>query len=285
MRLIWIVIFCLVIATPAHAIKIGLFTNTKNTVYVGVSKEGVIIDADKKAPLLLLKPMKPYKLKWKKDFTVVSIDNNKYRVNAKNLIIRSNQQDGLVYVKRKWYKGNLSVSRKRKGLTVINEIDVENYIKGVVPAEMPPSWNIEAHKAQAIAARSYALANQGKQFKHGYDLKDSDEDQVYHGVSGETKRTNDAVDATRGQVLVHKDKIISAYYHASSGGYTRSAKDVWKMDLPYTVPVKSFDGHMSRKGHGVGMSQNGANNLANMGYSAYQILGYFYKNVLLKKLY
>ena len=162
---------------------------------------------------------------------------------------------------------------------------MENYIKGVVPAEMPTSWNFEAHKAQAIAARSYAVANTGKRLEYGYDLKDTPQDQNYMGVSVETLQTNRAVEASHGQVLVYNDKVIPAYYHASAGGSTLSARHVWGKELPYLMPVKSFDEKVPRSGHRVGMSQNGAQILAKRGYNAYQILGYFYKNVMLRKLY
>ena len=101
-------------------------------------------------------------------------------------------------------------------LTVINDIDLESYIKGVVPSEMPASWEFEALKAQAIAA-SFALANLVKQSRNGYDLKDNTEDQAYGGASAETNITNKAVDETHGLVLTYDMKIISAYYFASAG--------------------------------------------------------------------
>ena len=77
---------------------------------------------------------------------------------------------------------------------------------------MPASWEYEALKAQAIAARSFALANLGKQARYGYDLKDNTEDQAYGGASAETNRTNRVIDETAGLVLTHDMKIISAYY-------------------------------------------------------------------------
>ena len=167
-------------------------------------------------------------------------------------------------------------------LTIINDIDLENYIKGVVPVEMSPSWEYEALKAQAIAARSFALANLGKQSRNGYDLKDNTEDQAYGGVSAETKITNKAVEETEGLVLTYDMKIISAYYFASAGGMTNNS--IWGADVPYVRAVPSFDDNVKRNGHGVGMSQHGANNLAKQGYNAYQILQYFYQNIKFAKL-
>ena len=283
--LIFLIIACIVGSSSASAIKIGLYTQYNDEVCVGVSQGGVIENADTGVYILLLNPMKPYKLKKRGNYIQLEVDKNKYRIGAKEIIIKNTRKDGLVFTKRKWYKGKLIVLNTRKGLTVINDIDMENYIKGVVPAEMPPTWNIEAQKAQAIAARSYALANMGKRLEYGYDLLDTPQDQNYMGVSEETLQTNRAVDVTKGQVLVYNGKIIPAYYHASAGGHTLSAKRVWGKNIPYLQAVRSFDSNVHKNGHGVGMSQNGANYLANKGYSAYQILGYFYKNVRLRRLY
>jgi stage II sporulation protein D len=160
-------------------------------------------------------------------------------------------------------------------------VDLESYLMGVVPSEMPSRWNVEAHKAQAIAARSYAVANLGKRARYGYDLKDTPEDQAYGGASSESARTNYAVEMTKGQVLVCGNKVIPAYYSSSAGGYTVNSGAIWYKDLPFIKSVPSFDGNIPKRGHGVGMSQHGANNLANYGYNAYQILGYFYQNVKL----
>ena len=169
------------------------------------------------------------------------------------------------------------IQNKNGQLTVINNVPLDDYIKGVVPSEMPSSWDVEAHKAQAIAARSYALANLGKRARYGYDLKDTPEDQAYGGASAETAKTNSAVDDTKGIVLTYNMQVITAYYSASAGGQTSAA--AWGADLPYLRSVPSFDDNVKKNGHGIGMSQHGANNLAKQGYNAYQILQYFYKDV------
>lgn len=285
LRLVLTLIILIFPALGAEAIKIGLYTQDSDVIYVGASKSGIMSDGETGEHLLAIAAMKPYRIRAVDNNIQINYDNKDYVINNKKLIIRSTKADGLVYTKRKWYRGALQIVNNGNSLTIINDIDLENYLKGVVPSEMPSSWNYESHKAQAIAARSYAVSNMGKRGKYGYDLKDSDEDQVYKGASAETKRTNKAVESTRGQVLVYDNKVIRAYYHASAGGETLSAKDVWGMNLPYTVPVRSFDDGKPAKGHRVGMSQTGANVLANKGYNAYQILGYFYKNVMLMRLY
>ena len=199
-------------------------------------------------------------------------------MDSDEIAIRPNG-DGFVSAKSRWYRGIFIVKNVNGSLVLINKLNIESYLRGVVPAEMPSSWEYEAHKAQAIAARSYALANLGKRAKWGYDLKDTPEDQAYVGASGETDRTDKAVADSYGIVLIYDLKIIPAYYSASAGGHTVSAGKVWERDLPYIRSVPSYDDNIKKNGHGVGMSQHGANNLAKQGYNAYQILQYFYKNI------
>jgi peptidoglycan hydrolase-like amidase len=282
---ILLIAVCFALCRPAWAIKIGLFTNYQDTITAGVSTGGMIQNADTGEYILVMDPMKPYWFQSQGDYIRLTIGKKKYKLPSNNIIVKPTHDDGVVYAKKHWYKGSFLISNSQGGLTLINDVDMEDYIKGVVPSEMPAKWNSEAHKAQAIAARSYAMANLGKRLEYGYDLNDTPQDQNYLGVSRQTHRTDEAVEATRGQVLVYNDKVIRAYYCASAGGYTLSSKEVWGRDLPYLEPVRSFDDKVGKKGHGVGMSQHGANNLANMGYDAYQILGYFYKNVMLRKLY
>ena len=124
------------------------------------------------------------------------------------------------------YRGTLEI-RKESGtaLTVVNSLPLEQYLYGVIPREMPAGWAPEALKAQAIAARTYALytKSSGKYQSLGYDLVATDESQVYGGVDGEDPRSNAAVDQTKSQVALYNGKIIAAYFHASSGGYTENS--------------------------------------------------------------
>ena len=113
---------------------------------------------------------------------------------------------------------------------------------------------------------------------------DTPEDQAYGGASAETVHTNDAVTETEGIVLVFDGKIIPAFYSASAGGQTRSSGQVWTKDLEWLPSVPSFDDGVKKNGHGVGMRQYGANNLAKKGNNCYQILKYFYSNVKFAKI-
>ncbi|KXO17198.1 SpoIID/LytB domain-containing protein [Peptoniphilus sp. GNH] len=125
------------------------------------------------------------------------------------------------------YRGGISFRINNGKLDTINRVMLEDYLKGVVPREMSPSSPIEALKAQAICARSFALANRNKFIKNGYNLCDTTTSQVYGGVSSEKKRSSKAVDDTNGVCIYYNDKVASAIFGASSGGYVASAEEVW----------------------------------------------------------
>lgn len=270
-----ILLFNIVFASPSFAIKIGLQTEVTSSA-IGTSVKGTIIDANTNHTVCDLDAMKGYEIKPYHNLMAILYKGTYYKINSDNIVIKP-LSPGFVSAKGKWYRGIIMIQNKNGKLTVINNVPLEDYIKGVVPSEMPSSWATEAHKAQAIAARSYALANLGKRAKYGYDLKDTPEDQAYGGASKETPDTNYAVDETKGIVLTYNMKVINAYYSASAGGQTNV--NSWGSSLPYLRSVPSFDNNVKKNGHGVGMSQHGANNLANQGYNAYQILQYFYKDV------
>ena len=265
---------------PVFAIKIGLLTDVSSA-RVGTSGDGVIIDARTNRTVTELKQMKGYLIVARNKKMAIRINGEYKDINSDRIVIKSSQ-DGFVSTKKKWYRGNLIIQNNNGRLTVINDVDLESYLKGVIPSEMPTSWDVEAHKAQAIAARSYALANLGKRAAKGYDLEDTPRDQAYGGASAENRGTTKAVNDTRGIVLTHNQRIISAFYTASAGGKTKTT--AWAGNVPYLRSVPSYDASVGKKGHGIGMSQHGANHLAKQGYNAYQILKYFYKDVSFARL-
>ena len=262
----------------AQAIKIGLDDGVRQT-YIGSSKPGVVVDGKTGRELFNISSFTPYTIRAYNNVIVIKIDGKYYSFGTNYIKVKPKEKKCFLATKRRWYRGELIVYNINKKLVVINDVPIEEYLLGVVPSEMPSKWNFEAHKAQAIAARSYAIANLGKRKHSGYDLKDTPLDQAYGGASAETPQTTKAVMATKGIVLTYGGKVIPAYYHASSGGKTVSSGAVWARDLPYIKSVPAYDDGIRKNGHGVGMSQHGANNLANKGYNAYQILNYFYKNV------
>ena len=281
-KFLFLLLLFLLFIQPVFAIKIGLQTDVNRT-FIGASTKAEIIDCKTNKLLFVMDKMKGYEFKPYKNIIAIKVDGQFRKINTNKIVIKP-EENGFVSVKRKWYRGHFMLVNDGLGLTVINDVPLEKYLKGVVPSEMPSSWEHDAHKAQAIAARSYAIANLGKRAKHGYDLKDTPEDQAYGGASAETNQTNEAVEETEGIVLVYEGKIIPAYYSASAGGQTRSAGQVWTKDLAFLKSVPSFDDGIKKNGHGVGMSQYGANNLSKKGYNAYQILKHFYPNTKFAKI-
>jgi len=123
------------------------------------------------------------------------------------------------------YYGALQFKNIGGSLYTINILNLEQYLKGVVPAEMPRVWPLEALKAQAIAARSYAYRNINPAAL--FDVDDSTRFQVYLGKIYQAPETDRAVDETRGQFIFYGSEIIPAYYHSTSGGYTENNENVW----------------------------------------------------------
>ena len=270
-------IFCL----KAEAVKIGLQANVKE-IKIASSVSAEIYDEYNNKLLYEIRPMKYYEFKSKGNSLMVNIDRKSINLNTGRIRIKT-KTPGFLCSKKSWYRGTFIIQNRGDNLaTLINDIQLEDYLKGVVPSEMPSKWNIEALKAQAIAARSYAVATTaaGKHASQGFDLVDTTADQAYGGASAEKKTTTKAVEDTKGIVLVQNKKVLPTYYHASSGGKTK----VWSSDDSFLQSVVSFDSNVKRNGHGVGMSQHGANNMAAQGYNAYQILNHFYKDFKFAKL-
>ena len=271
-----IFLFC----TRAEAIRIGLVTEAKD-VKVASSVYAEIYDEYRNSVLYEIRPMTIYQIKQKGNELAIIIDKKTIGLGTNSIRITP-KIDGYLCVKKAWYRGDFVITNMWNGITLINDLELEDYLKGVVPSEMPPKWNEEALRAQAIAARSYAVAtkNAGKHASKGFDLVATTADQAYGGASAEKERTSKAVDDTRGIVLVQNNRVLPTYYHASSGGKTK----VWSSGSSFLQSVPSFDSGTKKNGHGVGMSQHGANNLAKQGFNAYQILNYFYKDFKFAKL-
>lgn len=160
-------------------------------------------------------------------------------------LVTSKNKDGLISFNNRVYRGAIWLKPVRAGAEIsfqaINLVDLEDYLLSVVPSEMPTSWHKEAVKAQSIAARSYAVANYWKNERDGYDLKDTIDDQVYLGVESETAVGNLACDETSGIVLKHNQKVISAFFHSTSGGATELGENVWGKEIPYVQSVVDYD--------------------------------------------
>lgn len=140
------------------------------------------------------------------------------------------------------YRGGIRLRRQGDAMKVINLLPAESYLRGVLPEEMPASWEEEALKVQAVAARTFALKNRKRHEEEGFDLCDTTHCQLYTGTKEETPRTDSAIKATYGEVLVTKkgEALISAVFHTDSGGMTENSEDVWGTHSPYLRAVKEL---------------------------------------------
>ena len=148
---------------------------------------------------------------------------------------------GVLRLNGKRYRGSFEAAADKGTVRVVNVVGLEAYLYGVVPDEVPHTWPAEALKAQAVVARSYALA----QRKSGaFDLYDDTRSQVYNGIDAEEPQTNAAVNATAGQVLLYNGRVATAYFFSTSGGRTANVVDVWGSNVPYLVSVPDpYDDH------------------------------------------
>ena len=135
--------------------------------------------------------------------------------------------------------GVVRLSRKGHGLSVVNQVDLEEYVKGVVPSEVSSAWHPEMLKVQAVAARTYALYNKMLSSARDYDVVATIQDQVYRGRTGVDRRVEDAVESTRGIVVTHQQAPIYAAFSSTAAGPTEDAVNVWaNKDLPYLKGVE-----------------------------------------------
>ena len=155
---------------------------------------------------------------------------------GKGLRLRASK--GLLKVHGFAVRGTVDVEATPHGLLVVNAISLEDYLAAVLGGEMPPSFPPEALKAQAVAARTYAIQRKLSMYGNAYHLGATVLSQVYGGAGREDPRTRAAVDATRGEILTYDLAPIEAYFHASCGGETESGKAALGRDLPYLRPVR-----------------------------------------------
>lgn len=145
----------------------------------------------------------------------------------------------------RWYRGTFRIhSSQPEGLTLVNEVPLESYLRGVLPEEIgqPPETDYEAVKAQAVAARSYTLSYLGRRAPLGFDLWASVEDQVYGGTTRENQQSDRALRETSGELLLSEEAPIRALYSSACGGRTSNVEDVWPWPwTPYLRSVRDAD--------------------------------------------
>jgi len=218
--------------------------NGSSSLVVGTSTPGEVVDANGK--LLGKIPAK--------EGTNVQPDGQYIRIGQWQTpagVWLKPAKGGLVFVGDRWYRGDLLLVSQGNSLLAVNYVDLESYIASVVGAEVSPSWPMDALKAQAIAARSYALVHYIRPASPLYDLGNTERWQVYRGIDAEWNTTRQAAKETTGVFLSYKGGVVESMYAASDD-----------------IVTDVFGGR--------GMSQNGALSLAQQGYNYRQILGNYY---------
>ena len=160
------------------------------------------------------------------------------KLRSEVLVIRPAAKAGELSLDGRRYRGALELRHKSGGLTAVNIVPVDGYLRSVGPEEMPVDWPAEAIKAQSVAARSFALASRGRHASEGYDLCTTTHCQLYTGTTAEKSASNAAIKATRGEVLTYGGKPIEALFHTDSGGMTENSEDVWGSHVPYLRAAK-----------------------------------------------
>ncbi|WP_353892632.1 SpoIID/LytB domain-containing protein [Proteinivorax hydrogeniformans] len=158
-----------------------------------------------------------------------------------NTVLRLHSDDEFISVNDgSRYRGFMEVLKENDGFKVINQLDMELYLRGVVPYEMSPSWPIEALAAQTVAARTYAVRNWNKYKSRGFNVCTTVNSQVYRGYNSrhETSRVVEAIEKTEGEIITFNGNPIDAVYHSHSGGHTENSENVWGGTLTYLRGVK-----------------------------------------------
>jgi stage II sporulation protein D len=174
--------------------------------------------------------------------TLVEIDGGKLIALPKNGRVRIDPPgDTPVEFDNRTYRGVIEVfGNSRNTFTVVDELPLEQYLQGVVPNELSPGTfgELEALKAQAVAARTYVVRNLGQYKKEGYDICSTDACQVYQGQGSEHPLSTQAVTETRGVIAAYQDQPINALYSSTCGGRTEDAENIFDEKFPYLVSTE-----------------------------------------------
>ncbi len=188
------------------------------------------------------------------ELNVVEENNNRIQLTDKNgkvLFMYNGEENtyhlkpmlskdsiGVVNIDGRNFRGSVYFKRfTNSDLTVINQLDMEEYLYGVLPKEISGSWPIEAQKAQAVSARNFALDKLNLHKSYGFDLCPGTHCQVYGGYDIEHINSNKAVDETRGKHLTYNGELVTTFYHSNSGGRTENSENIWSFPMDYIKGV------------------------------------------------
>ena len=210
-------------ASPGGMISVGISTGDSKAAFSAKNSSLTLTDASGK------------KVSFTSAVQIVQKSPGIVTAGSTNLklpvLIKSN---GLVLWNNRPYRGYFRlIAEGGRSFNVVNLVGVEDYLKGVLKMEVNPAWPIEALKAQAIIARTYAFRSRNKHGSSGFDLCPTDHCQVYRGVNAEDAALSRAVDSTRGMVLKYQGVFAATFYHSDSGGHTADVASVWGSSIPY----------------------------------------------------
>lgn len=226
-------IFLLMLAVPAigsgssplhpEAIRVAVLKGAES---VRLDGNGLLAADEKGEPLRVVFPV------------IVARTKDGLMVNGKTLSRLMVSSPAYILVNGKKYRGVMEVSPAERGVLVVDELPLEEYLVGLINCEISSQWPMEAIKAQAVIARSYAVYQKEARKNAPYHLESSVMDQVYEGCDIEDSRAVRGVRETTGEVLTYDGKVIQAFYHSNCGGHTEASENVWGYALPYLRGVE-----------------------------------------------
>lgn len=238
-----LIVMCL-LSLPAAAwasplVRIGII-NGKDTVTVSAQRPFKILNARDKSVIAKGQANDKWRVEYRSGQLYL---NNQLMREAFVFTLEPGKDDAYLMVDGRRYRGEVEIrpAQTKQGITVIEILPMEEYLYGIIPWEISPAWPVEAVKAQAVAARTYALYHIGKHKKDDFDICNTTDCQVYGGREAEDPRGNWAVDATRGMVVTYKNKLVPTFFHSSSGGYTENVENVWSGKMDYLRAVPDYD--------------------------------------------
>jgi stage II sporulation protein D len=231
-------------AAPARdvseqAVRVGLATALRDAELSAVGGRWALYDQNGDHFIMTVRAGDTWTVDQRDGRLRVSSDRGATRSYHGTLVARPQEQNTVLTYNGKRYRGELLIVPFDSGLTVVNRLPIESYLRGVVPLEIGTDRTkaeVDAVRAQAVAARSYTYTRLDDQ--RVFDMTATVMDQVYGGMDAERPLSDEAIAETRDQVLMYHGRVINAPYHANSGGCTASASEVWRSgDVPYLVPV------------------------------------------------
>ncbi len=233
----WIVLSALLFLQPAQSAawgRVSVDTNVRVAIYKSIKN----ISLSVKGKFQVLDMMTNKRFKDISSLKNAYVYGVKSGIKIGSSVISSTKvkvvlKSGTIFVNKRRFRGSISIIKNKDGLlTIVNDLNVEQYVKGVLVNEASHKWPLEVLKAQAVASRTYALYHMTYTKDKDYDVTNDIYSQVYGGKSTERFKCNIAVNHTKGQVLTYKNKMFPTYFHATCAGNTEDADQLWNINLP-----------------------------------------------------